>query len=262
LSVAAAVAAAAVGDGNGWNQKGLGDGGMPASPPSPLGMSQGGSGRKGMHYMKNAVMTGTRRIARHVPMSIPNSKTIQRHIPIPKGVPKLSKYNPYKRSTNRRNMMADSAEMDGFVVDASSGSYGYNESGHGIGQSSGPGSGYSGHGIGQSGPGSRHSGHGIGQSGHGIGHGSCPGIGHSGPGIGQSGPSIGNSGPGIGHGTGGGVGAAADAAGVDGLTWETPVGSDDGGGGGGGGGGVGLGPGSAGDDAVISPRRWSYLRKN
>lgn len=34
--------------------------------------------------MKNAVMTGTRRIARHVPMSMPNTKTIQRHIPMPK----------------------------------------------------------------------------------------------------------------------------------------------------------------------------------
>lgn len=50
LSVAAAVAAAAVGDGSGmgasgsgWVPKGL-DGGVPASPPSPLGMSQGSSG--------------------------------------------------------------------------------------------------------------------------------------------------------------------------------------------------------------------------
>lgn len=41
-------------------------------------------GRKSIHYMKNAVMTGTRRIARHVPMSMPNTKTIQRHIPMPK----------------------------------------------------------------------------------------------------------------------------------------------------------------------------------
>lgn len=44
----------------------------------------GGKGRASMDYMKNAVMTGTRRIARSVPMSMPNSKTIQKHIPIPK----------------------------------------------------------------------------------------------------------------------------------------------------------------------------------
>lgn len=37
-----------------------------------------------MDYMKNAVMTGTRRIARSVPMSMPNSKSIQKHITIPK----------------------------------------------------------------------------------------------------------------------------------------------------------------------------------
>lgn len=55
--------------------------------PLPLPRTTDGTtvtGRKSIHYMKNAVMTGTRRIARHVPMSMPNTKTIQRHIPMPK----------------------------------------------------------------------------------------------------------------------------------------------------------------------------------
>eukprot|EP00903_Cladosiphon_okamuranus_P008564 g8218.t1 len=79
------------------------EGGVPTSPAkSPLETSPRSSGRKSIHYMKNAVMTGTRRIARHVPMSMPNTKTIQRHIPMPKGVPKIpTKY--YKRSSTRRS---------------------------------------------------------------------------------------------------------------------------------------------------------------
>ncbi|CAN0246248.1 unnamed protein product, partial [Discosporangium mesarthrocarpum] len=68
---------------------GLGDDGVPSAR---------GSGKKSMRYMKDVVMTGTRKIARHVPKSMPKSKgiNIQRHIPLPKGVPKI----PYRRSTH------------------------------------------------------------------------------------------------------------------------------------------------------------------
>ncbi|CAM9605762.1 unnamed protein product [Scytosiphon promiscuus] len=98
-------------------------GGAPSPPRSPLGLSPRNSGRKSMHYMKNAVMTGTRRIARSVPMSMPNTKAIQRHIPMPKGVPKFpTKYNPYKRSSNRRSSN-DPLEMEGSMVDVLTAAY-------------------------------------------------------------------------------------------------------------------------------------------
>ncbi|CAM9539701.1 unnamed protein product, partial [Sphacelaria rigidula] len=69
--------------------------------------------RKSMDYMKNAVMTGTRRIARSVPMSMPNSKSIQKHIPIPKGVPKFpTKYNPYRRTSKRNSNVDNPSSLD------------------------------------------------------------------------------------------------------------------------------------------------------
>ncbi|CAN0084047.1 unnamed protein product [Ectocarpus sp. 6 AP-2014] len=89
-------------------------------------------GRKSMHYMKNAVMTGTRRIARHVPMSMPNPKAIQRHIPIPKGVPKFpTKYNPYKRSSTRRSNNDFSEDAGGSMADIFSGAHLGNGNGNG-----------------------------------------------------------------------------------------------------------------------------------
>ncbi|CAM9866235.1 unnamed protein product [Ectocarpus sp. 13 AM-2016] len=87
-----------------------------------------------MHYMKNAVMTGTRRIARHVPMSMPNPKAIQRHIPMPKGVPKFpTKYNPYKRSSTRRSNNDFSEDAGGSMADVFSGAHLGNGSGNGNG---------------------------------------------------------------------------------------------------------------------------------
>ncbi|CAM9335095.1 unnamed protein product, partial [Ectocarpus sp. 12 AP-2014] len=89
-------------------------------------------GRKSMHYMKNAVMTGTRRIARHVPMSMPNPKAIQRHIPMPKGVPKFpTKYNPYKRSSTRRSNNDFSEDAGGSMADVFSGAHLGNGNGNG-----------------------------------------------------------------------------------------------------------------------------------
>eukprot|EP00752_Nemacystus_decipiens_P008027 g7173.t1 len=97
----AAAAVEVLGQGGEFGSEATEAGGTTPSPRSPLETSPRSSGRKSIHYMKNAVMTGTRRIARHVPMSMPNTKTIQRHIPMPKGVPKIPKY--YKRSSNRRS---------------------------------------------------------------------------------------------------------------------------------------------------------------
>lgn len=55
-----------------------------------------------MHYVKNAVVSGTRRIARHVPISMPIPKTIQRHIPMPKV---LYMYDCYRDSTFSRGVV-------------------------------------------------------------------------------------------------------------------------------------------------------------
>ncbi|CAM9234424.1 unnamed protein product [Pylaiella littoralis] len=213
---AGAVGAAGWGSGHG-----VMDGGMPVSPPrSPLGLSSKNSGRKSMDYMKNAVMTGTRRIARHVPMSMPNPKAIQRHIPMPKGVPKFpTKYNPYKRSSNRRSN-TDSPEVGlaagGSMADMSAGGGG------------GGGGGF------------------VNDDGdlNGLTWQGDDGYNDSGSGISGSGMSLSGSG---GNGAGGGGGVAEDGTASPrrrSYLWKRPISKPGGGGGGGSGGGQSGVPGS------------------